>query len=267
MDRTADSWTQNRPAREVVPSGQRVVVALPAYNEEEALEPLLNSLDSVLKELRIKYEIIVVDDGSTDDTALIVSQASFRMPVTLIEHEVNQGLAGALRTGLLAATELCSAEDIIFTLDADNTHPAGLMPRMLGMVREGHDVVIASRFQPGARVVGVPMHRHLLSVAARALFQVILPIRGVRDYTCGFRAYRAGVLQQAIKHHGDRFVSETGFSCMVDVLLKLRHQSPVVGEAPLILRYDRKGGVSKMNVSRTIYQTLSLIMRRRLRQK
>ncbi|MEO1498716.1 MAG: glycosyltransferase family 2 protein [Planctomycetota bacterium] len=244
-------------------------VALPAYNEAESLEPLLESLHRTLASEDLPHEIVVVDDGSTDDTAAIASRLSFNLPVRLVQHEQNQGLAGALRTGLVDAVEHAAPEDIIITMDSDNTHPAGLIPRMIQMVGEGRDVVIGSRFQNGARVIGVPFDRVLLSIGARLLFQVAFPIRGVRDYTCGFRAYRAGMLAAALNHYGDRFVSEQGFSCMVDVLLKLRRLridgGPVVmGEAPMILRYDQKGGASKMRVLRTIGQTLSLICRRRV---
>ena len=70
-------------------------------------------------------------------------------------------------------------------MDADNTHPPGLIDRMVQMIHEGCDVVIASRFQPGARVVGVPIERHFLSIGARALFTILFPTRGVRDYTSG----------------------------------------------------------------------------------
>ncbi|MEM8866407.1 MAG: dolichol-phosphate mannosyltransferase, partial [Planctomycetota bacterium] len=62
--------------------------------------------------------------------------------------------------------------------------------------------------------------------------------------------------------YGDQFVTERGFSCMVDVLLKLRRRGLVMTEAPMILRYDLKGGASKMQVLRTTMQTLSLIGRR-----
>lgn len=246
-----------------------VRVALPAYNEEESLEPLLISLDSVLKQLKHPYEIIVVDDGSSDATAAIASRLSFELPVKLVSHEVNQGLAGALRTGLATAVESSFPGDLILTMDSDNTHPAGLIPRMLQSIQEGHDVVIGSRFQPGARVIGVPFDRVLLSIAARFVFQVLLPIRGVRDYTCGFRVYRAEVVAAAQRHYGEDFVSEKGFSCMVDVLLKLRRlrvdgAQIVMGEVPMILRYDRKGGASKMRVFKTIMQTLSLVFRRRI---
>lgn len=265
-----------RPAEKIDPSetaspvSPTIRVALPAYNEGEALTPLLVALHQTLSTAGLRHEIVVVDDGSRDNTAEIATQASYSMPVRLVKHAQNQGLAGALRTGLVDAVDNANPGDIVITMDSDNTHPAGLIPRMLSLIGEGHDVVIASRFQPGARVIGVPFDRVLLSIAARWVFKLLLPIPGVRDYTCGFRAYRVEPLAAAIEHFGDRFVSETGFSCMVDVLLKLRrlrvNGSPIVmGEAPMILRYDLKGGASKMRVLKTIGQTLSLVFRRRLK--
>jgi len=242
----------------------RVLVVLPAYNEEEALSLLLDSIGVTMATVDLDYEIIVVDDGSQDETARIASQATFRLPVKLVEHQQNSGLAAALRTGFTEAVKLSRPHDVIITMDADNTQPPGLIPRMLGMLAEGCDIVIGSRFQPGARVVGVPWNRNLMSIAARWLFTLALPIRGVRDYTCGFRAYRASVLHNALAEHGDEFVSEQGFSCMVDVLLKLRRNGLVIGEAPMVLRYDQKGGASKMRVTRTAMQTLSLIARRKM---
>lgn len=248
---------------ELATAQQTVHIVLPAYNEAEALPPLLSAIHAAFDESDVAYSVIIVDDGSQDDTARLASQASFHMPVVLVEHEVNQGLAAAIRTGFRAALAQCAPGDVIVLMDADNTHPPALVHRMLGMVRDGQDVVIASRYQPGAQVVGVPWHRDLLSLGARGLFRFIFPIEGVRDYTCGYRAYRESVLRQAMADYGDDFVSEKGFSCMVDVLLKLRRYDLSMGEVPLILRYDQKGGASKMRVARTIWQTLALIIRRR----
>lgn len=272
LDRPASpaSYAASHDGLQVGSNLPTIRVALPAFNEAEALEPLLVSLSETLAATGLPHEIVVVDDGSTDETAEIASRASFSMAVRLVRHEKNQGLAGALRTGLLDAVNNADPGDIVLTMDSDNTHPAGLIPRMLQLINEGHDVVIASRFQPGARVIGVPFDRVLLSIAARWIFKLLLPIPGVRDYTCGFRAYRVEPLAAAVEHFGDRFVSEQGFSCMVDVLLKLRrlrvNGGPIVmGEAPMLLRYDQKGGVSKMRVLRTVRQTLSLVARRRIK--
>ena len=202
--------------------------------------------------------------GSSASTALVASKASFQMPVELVEHGVNQGLAAAIRTGLTTAVARCGPDDVVVTMDADNTHPPRLIPQMLDHIGAGDDVVIASRFQPGAKVHGVPQSRLVYSVGARWLFQILFPIRGVRDYTCGYRAYRADALRQAIDLYGDRLITETGFSCMADLLLKLRRLPLRMSEVPLELHYDRRGTGSKMRVLRTIRQTLMLLVRRRL---
>jgi dolichol-phosphate mannosyltransferase len=256
--------TSERSQQPQSPERPRVMIVLPAFNEEESLPPLLDALHRALDGV-LDYLVVVVDDGSSDNTAMIASNASFRMPVLLVRHDKNAGLAAAIRTGFTVAVREAGPDDVIVTMDADNTQPPGLMPRMLTAISEGHDVVIASRYRTGSRVLGVPLHRNLMSLGARLLFTVSFPIRGVRDYTCGYRAYRAAVIARALADYGDRFVTEKGFSCMVDVLLKLRSQPLVFGEVPMILRYDQKGGASKMKVAKTAVQTLSLIARRRLR--
>ncbi|TWU01812.1 glycosyltransferase [Neorhodopirellula pilleata] len=241
----------------------KVFLALPAYNEQESLPELLERIGEAFADSGLEYEVVIVDDGSRDDTAQIASQMSFQMPLHLVRHSTNQGLGRTIRDGLREAVDRAGERDIIITMDADNTHPPGLINRMVQSVHEGCDCVIASRFQTGACVVGVPFERHLLSIGARVLFTILFPTRGVRDYTSGYRAYRASVIRSAFDHYGDDFVGETGFSCMADVLLKLRAMKCVFGEVPLRLRYDQKGGESKMRVFHTIGLTLKLLARHR----
>ncbi|MDV2502408.1 MAG: glycosyltransferase [bacterium] len=240
-----------------------IIVALPAYNEEEAIIPLLSEIHRLLDGRFQGARIIVVDDGSIDGTAGRVR--SYRGgEVELIQHEGNKGLAEAIKTGLVHALEASADSDVIVTMDADNTHNPGLMFRMASLIDEGNDVIIASRFVPMARIVGYPRHRRFLSRGASWFFRLLFPIKGVRDYTCGYRAYRAGVLREAFARWGDEFISQSGFSCLVDILLKLRRMGVVMNEVPLIMRYDLKPGQTKMDVKRTIKETLLLALRRRV---
>ena len=240
-----------------------VIITLPAYNEEAALPELLLRVKEAMEENGFEYRVIVVNDGSTDDTASAVDALRGKLPVECIEHAQNRGLGEAVRTGLLYALERADDRDVIVTMDSDNTHTPGLIAGMVNGIREGNDVMIASRFRPGARVMGVPLYRSLLSRAASLLLRVTFPTPGVRDFTSGYRAYRAGVLRKAFDTYGRDFVAETGFSCMVDILLKLRGIGAIMNERPLILRYDFKYGISKMHVVRTAGSTLALLARRR----
>lgn len=242
----------------------KVIIVLPAYNEERNIGRLLDRMIDALEEEHLLYEIVVVDDGSSDGTVGVIERYHAHLPVTLYRHDVNQGLGAAIRDGLFLASKAASDDDTVITMDADETHTPGLILRMVRMVREGCDVVIASRYQPGARVVGVSLFRRSLSLGASTLFRIFFPTSGVRDFTCGYRAYRGSVLHQAISTYGEEFVETSGFQCMVDILLKLRKLDVVFGEVPLILRYDLKQGRSKMRILRTIRDSLELLVRRRL---
>ena len=242
----------------------KVFVVLPAYNEEAGLPDLLKAIEQVFAINGRDYQIIVVDDASTDATAEVAREAAVDLPLTLVQHKVNQNLPGALRTGFQTAIKFADSNDVIITMDGDNTHPPAIMNLLLQKIAEGYDVMIASRFQPGSRVCGVPSTRVITAFGARMLFKVIMPIPAVRDYTCGYRAYRADVLRDSMDYYGDQWVSEEGFSCMADVLLKMRRFKYVMGEVPMLLRYDQKEGGSKMKVLQTISQTLKLLVRRRL---
>jgi dolichol-phosphate mannosyltransferase len=241
-----------------------IVVILPAFNEELCLGNLLNSFCEAIEDEKMPCRLIVVNDGSTDRTVDVVRSFTDRIDLELINHLQNKGLAEAIKTGLFQAIETCTNRDIIITMDADNSHLPGLLFRMVRLIREGNDLVIASRYRYGAKIRGLPLHRRFLSYGAAMLFRTILPMQGVRDYTCGYRAYQATLLKKAFQDFGNEFISEPGFSCMVDILLKLRKYSPIIEEVPLILRYDQKQSSSKMNVKKTILQTVSLLLRRRL---
>ena len=241
----------------------KIWIVLPAYNEEDALPALVDSIIEQLKEENREFGIIVVNDGSQDRTREVAEAYVGTAPVRVCNNETNKGLAETLRVGLMEAIKLAAMNDIIITMDADNTHPAGLALRMVRLIREGNDVVIASRYRSGSYVRGLPLCRQFLSYAGSWLCRVLFPIRGVRDYTCGYRAYRVAALSQLVSRYGEDFISEKGFASMVDILLRLRKQQLIFTEVPLVLRYDLKPGRSKMNVSSTIKETLSLLVRRR----
>ena len=235
----------------------KVTVMMPAYNEERDLPGLLARIKAALEDWA-DYQVLVVDDGSLDRTAAVVEEAAGWMPVTLIRHPHNRGLGAAIRTGLKAAAQF---DGVVVTLDADNSQGPELIRTMIGRIGEGAEVVIASRFQPGSQEVGVPLHRKFLSHVSSAGIRVLARYPGARDYTCGFRAYRAEVLRRVIGRFGDDFIRENGFACMLELLLNLRRLQAKVSEVPLVLRYDLKQGASKMRILRTMWRYVVTIVR------
>ena len=153
---------------------------------------------------------------------------------------------------------------IAIIMDADDTHDVSLLNPMLEKVRNGSDIAIASRFVPGGDDSSAPLFRRILSRGAGLLFKTVLPLNGINDFTSGYRAYKISILRRASVHWGERLIEEKGFACMVELLLKLRHWSPVISEVPLQLRYDRKLGASKLKIKKTIVQYFILGIRDRL---
>ena len=245
----------------------RITLALPAYNEEAGIPRVLESFTRALEGQGYQAAAAVVDDGSTDGTGRALEAWSKRLPLKSLRHATNLGLGETIRDALRLALEDWAPGDVIVAMDADNTHSPELILEMLPRLAEGYDIVIASRYRPGAQVVGLSAFRHLMSFGARVLYRLLFPIRGVRDYTCGFRAYRAEILAAAFARYGDALVTERGFASMAELLLKLSRCGARIAEVPMVLRYDRKGGASKMNVARTVAKTLELMARLRFARR
>ncbi len=239
------------------PRAVTVWIILPAYNEAAGLPRLLDALEQT--DVGRGWQAVVVNDGSTDGTGAIARGHAGRMPLTVLDHPANRGLAAAVRTGLEHVCGVASADTVIVTMDADFTHQPAQIPEMVEAVRGGADIVIASRYLAGARQAGVPPSRVALSAAVGWLLRLRFGLPGVRDYSCGFRAYRAGIVQRALAAYGPRLITSEGFVVMTELLVKFASLHPRIVEVPLDLRYDRKVGGSKMPTARTIAGYLRLI--------
>jgi dolichol-phosphate mannosyltransferase len=234
-------------------------ILLPAYNEERDIRPLLERICGAMQQLNIPYyKVFVVNDGSTDGTVCEVLAMQAGMPLELLDHGVNKGLGQAMLTGLRYAASQMNDEDVLVSMDADNTHEPLLIGAMLEKIRQA-DIVIASRYETGGEEVGLSKIRSILSRGASTLLVIFFPIPGAKDYTCGYRAYRGELLKRAYQVYGDNLVAERGFTCMAEILIKLRAIGARVTEVPLVLRYDLKSGMSKMKVVRTILRYFVLI--------
>ncbi len=238
-----------------------IFFALPAYNESENLRPLLGRIESVMRQTGESYRFIVVNDGSTDTTLQLLQELAGWLPVEIINHPWNMNLGPTLGDALRGALAQAKPEDIVVTMDADNSHDPALIPKMITLAHGGKELVVASRYVKGAREVGLAFHRRLFSRVVNVLLRIFFPIPNLTDYTCGYRAYRAGILFAASRRYGDRLIEEVGFTCMAELLLKLRPLIRKPAEVPLILRYDLKRGGSKMRVVRTILGYFHLMAR------
>ena len=247
-----------------------IFVIFPAYNEARVIRPTLLALAGAIQGREAEYHAVLVDDGSSDRTTpeaeAAVADSGGRLPLTVLRHDRNRGLGAGLRTGIYWCLDHAGENDVIVTLDADNTHPPSLIPELVRRLEGGYDLAIASRYRQGSAVRGVPAYRRALSDLGRLVFQGLCPIPGVRDYTCCFRAYRVPILRRARLAYGDALCTARGFEAVMDLLLRLRPLGVKVVEMGFELDYGERAGQSKMKVLKTIRTTVALLARRRLEQ-
>ena len=239
---------------------RQIYIGLPAFNEEIALPRLLQRIDRLRPKFQGAISVVLYNDGSTDSTAAIAKDWQTRLPLVLLDCAQNKGLGAGLRALVEHAVATGGDDDILVVMDCDDTHDPEQIGEMLTAIDRGADVAIGSRFVGGATVQGVPLLRRFTALGAIVLFKLIHPVRGVRDYTCGYRCYRIGALKTLSARYGARLIEETGFACMVELLLKLNACGFRFSEIPLRLRYDLKPTPSKMDVSSNIGRLLKLLI-------
>lgn len=219
---------------------------LPAYNEADSLPSLLPKIAETLTGR--SYRIVVVDDGSRDRTPDILEGFRSRLPLDVLTHPINRGLGETERDGFEFIAMQCTPGDVVVRVEADDTHEPRYIFSLLEKLDSGYDVVNTSRFQPGGGQMGVDGYRSVISRAANLFMQLVFGIPGTRDYSCGFRAYRAQIIQDALAVFGNHFIQlrGLGFTSTLEMIVKLHLLGARFAEVPFVLRYDQKQGNSKM---------------------
>ena len=223
---------------------------VPAYNERENIPRLMADLVPVVRSLGAR--VIFVDDGSTDGTSEVIDGCRDGVPVAIVRHRVNRGLGTAINSGLRAALGESQDCDGIVTLEADNTCDLNDLPRMLERFEEGNDVVLASVYAPGGRIIGVAPWRLAASKAVSNAFRYVGGLREIHTLSSLYRVYRAGTLRRAAETYGYLLVREPGFAANVELLLKLYNAGAIVAEVPTINDWRRRLGESKMRLRPTV---------------
>ena len=165
----------------------KIVVTIPAYNEERTIGALINGIHEVMKSCRYDYKVLVVDDGSKDGTVQVAKKAN----AIVYSHPKNYGLAETFKTEINKSLKLKA--DVIVHIDADGQYLPRDIPKLVKEVNNGSDLVLGSRFK--GKIESMPLMKRL---GNKAFSRVISNIAGIRisDGQTGFRAFTREVAEK-----------------------------------------------------------------------
>jgi dolichyl-phosphate beta-glucosyltransferase len=208
-------------------------IVVPAYNEARRIGATLESLREWLLCSPFEWEVRVVDDGSEDDTADLISRMAQEDARVVLQREPHRGKGGTVRAGMLAARG-----GLRFMCDADLSMPVRELTRFLDAVPSRSDIALGSREGALATRVGEPFHRHLMGRAYNGLVRRLL-LPGIHDSQCGFKLFTARA--------ADAIFPKTrihGWAFDVEVLFIARLQGWRVAELPIEWHYQADSRVS-----------------------
>ena len=197
-------------------------IIIPAHNEERRLPGSLEKIVAFLERQDYQAEVIVVDNGSRDNTSGVVEGFMARYPFISLIREERRGKGLAVKLGMLAARG-----EYLFLCDADLSMPIEEVAKFLPPQLEDYDVAIASREVEGARRYGEPPHRHLMGRVFNLIVR-LLAVRGFQDTQCGFKCFRREVAR-------DIFSRQTmeGWGFDVEVLFIAQKRGYRIVEVPI----------------------------------
>jgi dolichyl-phosphate beta-glucosyltransferase len=210
-------------------------VVIPAHNESHRIGGTLDELLAELPRLAPNWEIRVVDDGSSDDTARIVADVASRHGGVVLQREPHRGKGGAVKHGLLAARGA-----LRFMCDADLSMAAADISRFTAVVPNAADIAIATREGEGALRVGEPGHRHLLGRVFNHLVRATV-LRDLSDTQCGFKLFTARAVETIFP-----LVSIDGWAFDIEALVIARRHGLRIAELPIEWHYRDRSQVSPL---------------------
>ena len=206
-------------------------IVIPAFNEEHRLGPTLSRVNAFLEGTGQSFEILVVDDGSTDGTRALCERYASRVPSLRVVPSIrNEGKGHAVRLGMLQAR---GAYRVLY--DADGATPIEELPKLIEPLRNGEaSIAIGSRYSGGAAPHGQPLWRRLWSRIGNAYVQRAL-VPGVQDTQCGFKAFTARAAEALFAR-----ATVNGWAFDLEILALARRQGYGLVEVPVAWRDDRR---------------------------
>lgn len=204
--------------------GKSISIVIPAYNEAERIGPTIETIHDYFRKKPQSFDIIVINDGSRDNTANIVLDLAKEIRnVILLDIPINQGKGFAARKGMIHA-----AHDLILLTDADLSTPVDEFEKLVPWMRKGYDIVIGSRGMKESEItLRQPWYRRMMGKAFNLLVRTLI-VNDFKDTQCGFKLFRRGAAARIF-----RASKINGFAFDVEILLIAKKMGYKTKEVPI----------------------------------
>ncbi|HNO26290.1 MAG TPA: glycosyltransferase family 2 protein, partial [Leptospiraceae bacterium] len=185
---------------------KKIYIITPVLNEEPNILRLLSGWKKVKSDLKeYDFEFILINDGSTDKTVETAEQNKESLNLTILSHGTNQGPGYAFGTGFEYLAGKLKNEDLVITMEGDNTSRIETLNRMIErQIREKDDVVLASPYAYGGGMQNTSFYRMMLSHVANGLVKEFLGIHGIHTMSSFFRVHTGDIILRLQQRFGSR---------------------------------------------------------------
>lgn len=237
-----------------------IFILIPFYNEEENIPDLFQELKNILPGEEKFF--VFSDDGSADDSINKLKTQFKDYPYIVLGNGINRGPGAAFNTGFeWILNNHKSEKDIVVTMEADCTSDIRILHKMVAINRLGFDLVLASVYAQGGGFDKTTFFRKLVSSSANLLYRFLFNIH-ILTLSSFYRVYSISILKK-MKEKNSVLITETGFICMLEILIKAVNSKASIIEVPMVLASKKRKGASKLKVLKTTRQYLLFLFKKK----
>lgn len=217
-----------------------ISVVIPIYNEEDVIKQNISKVIDYFKKSGFDYELILVDDGSTDNSWIIINQFKDGK-IKILENDINRGKGYTVKKGILESSKEC-----ILFMDADLSAPLDEIHKLLSYTSQ-YDIVIASRAVAGSKQQNKPLYQKILGISGNLLIR-LFAVKGVHDTQCGFKLFNSKCKRIFEQQTIDRW----GFD--IEVLFLAQKMGYNIKEVPIFWNHSLNTRVKKIDYIKTLFE-------------
>lgn len=225
-------------------------VIIPAYNEEKIIAKTINDIEDFFLKQHYNYDILIVNDGSVDNTKKIIENLQKdKKNIKILNNDKNLGKGYSVKKGLLEAEG-----DLRLFMDADSSTNIDQVEKLLSFLYYGYDVIIGSRGIDGSKIIiKQPLYRRILGYAYKTINRLFIGLTKINDTQCGFKLFTEKVVKDVIPR-----CEINGWSFDSEILVIAQKLGYKIKESPIIWTNNNNSKVKICGMTKSVFDLMKI---------